>query len=237
MEVLRDALRITLFATMWAALMVLLRRVPGLRSGDGNAKLYGDRHKAAGIATSFVHSCAALVWGVVLQQRGELPPTRAWDAAMSEGEARCIAMLLGYLVVDLAMGWRGLSALHRVHHVCGLYAWGLPLLTRSPCAIVVVAYFVAEAPNPLMHARWLLRHVAIPGSGHLVLAVEAGFIAAWFLGRQVPELYLCWNHAWFELQLPLAWRLVVAAGNALTLVWSAQIAAMFVRRVRGMLRL
>lgn len=234
---LHDAIRIALFATLWVAMTVGLRKMPGLRSGDGNAKVYGDRHKAGGIATSFVHSCAALVWGVALQQRGELPPTRAWDAPMSEGVARCIAMLMGYLLVDLVMGWHGLSAIHRTHHVCGLFAWGLPLLTRSPCTIVVVAYFVAEVANPLMHARWLLRHLAIPGSDRLVLTVEIGFIVAWFLGRQGPEIYLCWHHAWFERQLPLAWRLVVAAGNALTLVWSAQIATMFVRRVRSMLGL
>ena len=48
-------------------------------------------------------------------------------------------------------------------------------------------------------------------------------VVAWLVVRNAPELYVCWNHAWFENELPLTWRLTVATGNCLTLIWSSQI--------------
>ena len=134
-------------------------------------------------------------------------------------------MFVGYQICDTLLGWNGLSNMHRVHHCAGLLAWGFPLFTRSECRIVSLAYLLAEVPNPCLHLRWLLKHWGFDGTTFANYN-EYVFVFAWIFLRNVPELYVCARHAWFEQRLPLAWRLTVAIGNMLTVTWTLQILRM-----------
>ena len=90
----------------------------------------------------------------------------------------------------------------------------------------------AEVANPFMHLRWCLKywdkHATTFGQIN-----EALCVVSWIVVRNIPELYVCWNHAWFEDELPLTWRLTVATGNCLTLIWSSQIFKMLLRKFQG----
>jgi hypothetical protein len=85
---------------------------------------------------------------------------------------------------------------------------------------VPLAYLLAELPGPFLHMRWLLKHWGVGGA--LVQANEFALVAVWIFARNVPELWACMGHAWFETELPVAWRATVAVGNLLTAMWTMQ---------------
>ena len=138
--------------------------------------------------------------------------------------ASFIATFVGYQLSDSFFGWSGLSPQHKIHHCAGVLAWGFPLLSRSDRTIVPLAYLLAEIPNPFWSLRWLLRHWGVNNTFSKVN--EYLFVIMWIAGRNIPELWACYHHAWFDAEgFPLAWRVTVAVGNALTATWTLEVRA------------
>lgn len=234
-----DAVRVAVCLAAWASLFLGLRVVPDAvlpawlaatrRAPEGR---FDTVHKPVNMLVSLLHAIVAVAAGSYLV----LPRLRSddweWHAPMTSEHSWFIAMFQGYQLGDTLLGWAGQSPMHRVHHLAGLLAWGFPLFTRSPCTIVSVAYLLAEIANPFMHTRWCLKYWGQHKTplGHLN---EALCVLAWVFARNVPELYVCYHHAWFDTQLPLTWRLTVAVGNALTVVWTTQMFALLKRMAKG----
>lgn len=141
-------------------------------------------------------------------------------------------MFLGYQISDTVISWRFLGQMHRVHHFAGMLAWGFPLFTRSQCMIVPLAYLLAEGPNPFLHLRWILKHWDA-NNGCVGTVNEYIFVASWIVARNIPELIVCFLHAWFEELLPYAWRITVLVGNVLTCMWTVEIIKMSIRTLRA----
>eukprot|EP01051_Picozoa_sp_SAG22_P000192 SAG22_NODE_4_length_44774_cov_362.122149_13_plen_166_part_00 len=149
---------------------------------------------------------------------------------MDGSTATFIANFVGYQLCDSFFGWKGLSWQHKVHHCAGILAWGLPLLARSNRTIVALAYLLAELPNPFWSTRFLLRHWGVRNAFSRLN--EYCFAVVWIAGRNIPELWASYHHAWFDADgFPLAWRATVAVGNLLTVTWSLQILRMIRRKL------
>ncbi len=234
-----DAVRVAVCLAAWAALFIGLRVVPSAllptwlaetrRAPEGR---FETVHKPVNMLVSLIHAIVAVAVGCHLILPQLLSDTWQWHAPMTNEQAWFIAMFQGYQIGDTLLGWAGQSAMHRVHHLAGLLAWGFPLFTRSQCTIVSVAYLLAEIANPFMHTRWCLKywgqHSTIYGKLNEVLCV-----LTWVFARNVPELYVCYHHAWFDSQLPLTWRVTVGVGNMLTVVWTTQIFSLLMRMAKG----
>ena len=241
--VVEDLGRVGCMVCLWATLFLGLRLAPAQllptwfaeqrRAPEGR---FDTVHKPANMVVSLIHSIVAVTVGstFLLPQLRELcaGEEEAWHQPMTAQTAWFIAMFQGYQLCDTGLGWAGQSPMHRLHHCAGLLAWGYPLFARSDATIVPVAYLLAEVANPFMHLRWCLKywdkHATTLGQIN-----EALCVVSWLVVRNIPELYVCWSHAWFEDALPLTWRLTVATGNCLTLIWSSQIFAMLARKFQG----
>ena len=231
-----DAARVVAAAVGWIAVVGLVQYGVPLVAPASFAKgleITPDRGlKPATMCVSWIHSCTAVAIGANLLLPSIWSGEWKWYEPMSDNIANYIAMFTGYQICDTVLGWRGLSEMHKVHHFAGLLAWGFPLFTRSECTIAGLAYLLAEVPNPFLHLRWLLKHWKADDTTFAKVN-EYIFVLAWMIGRNVPELYVCYTNAWFDSKLPLAWRATIAIGNMLTLVWSGQIFQMLYKIATG----
>ena len=161
-----DAVRVAVCLAGWASLFIGLRVVPrallpawlaeGRRAPEGR---FDTVHKPVNMLVSLIHSVVAVAVGCYLILPQLSSDDWRWHAPMASEHAWFIAMFVGYQIGDTTLGWAGQSAMHRVHHLAGLLAWGFPLVTRSQCTVVSVAYLLAEIANPFMHTRWCLKYL------------------------------------------------------------------------------
>ena len=234
-----DAIRVLSCVAAWASVFIGLRVVPDAvlpawfvatrRAPEGR---FDTIHKPVNMLVSLLHSIIAVGVGCYLVLPTLWAGEWQWIAPMNNEHRWFISMFQGYQIADTSLGWAGQSPMHRIHHLAGLLAWGFPLFSRSECTIVSVAYLLAEIANPFMHQRWCLKYWKKDKTLYGKIN-EALCVTTWILVRNIPELYVCYHHAWFDTRLPLTWRLTVATGNMLTVIWTTQIFQLLQKMAKG----
>lgn len=111
-------------------------------------------------------------------------------------EKRLIYTAVGYFLYDFsAMAYYGLlDAAMSFHHWSCIIGMTLPLTAGVSANYVVHGMFVAEASNPFMHVRIILRHYGLRYT-RAYETMEILFMIIYIFGRVVMGTYTAWSTA------------------------------------------
>lgn len=114
--------------------------------------------------------------------------------ANSTYEKRLIYTAVGYFLYDFAaMAYYGLlDTAMSFHHWSCIIGMSLPLTYGMSGNYVVQGMFVAEASNPFMHARLILRHYGLRYS-RAYETMEILFMIIYTFGRIIMGTYTAWS--------------------------------------------
>ena len=111
-------------------------------------------------------------------------------------ERRMIYTAVGYFLYDFfAMAYYGLlDAAMSFHHWTCIIGMSLPLTSGMGANYIVQGMFVAEASNPFMHIRIILRHYGLRYT-RAYETMEILFMIIYIFGRVIMGTYTAWSTA------------------------------------------
>lgn len=187
-----DAVGIATSFLFWSTLYIIVEQLPLPFLPKGAVVSRSSELDVKNRIVSIIHGLVLVVFSA---QEFYLHPGSCGDPNTTF-EKRLIYTAVGYFLYDFsAMAYYGLlDAAMSFHHWTCIVGMSLPLTAGVGANYVVQGMFVAEASNPFMHVRIILRHYGLRYT-RAYETMEILFMIIYIFGRVIMGTYTAWSTA------------------------------------------